>query len=185
MSHSDPGSLRRTGAAAVDADPFWSAVRRRHPDVDLVLLSPSADDPPPATGPGTARAETAAVAAAWDLLAPDVADAAGAVAPAARWRRHGAGHRFELQAALTGLGQRRGTALLRASVVVLGSAGWLLSPRTRRGLPALTATDAHVVLRAEAGPGATVLTLRGVPVRVDEGDRDRAVRDLRTERSWE
>ncbi|MGB0099939.1 MAG: hypothetical protein WBP61_06630, partial [Nocardioides sp.] len=54
-------------------DPFWDAVHRRHPDVDLVLLAPGR--PGDAT-PAPPSAEDAAV----DAAEPAVVDAALAAA---------------------------------------------------------------------------------------------------------
>jgi hypothetical protein len=66
-------------AARVAADPFWSVVRRRHPDVELVLLPPSEAVPEPipetvpAPIPETSAEEATVVCAArvaglWDRL---------------------------------------------------------------------------------------------------------------------
>ncbi|MFC5179280.1 hypothetical protein [Nocardioides taihuensis] len=58
------------------ADPFWASVRRRHPDVDLVLLPP---EPPPAGPPTDPRGD--------DEAAALVATARAAVEEAARTLR--------------------------------------------------------------------------------------------------
>lgn len=66
-------------AAQVAADPFWSVLRQRHPDVELVLLPPAGPTGPaelvepaapiPGTGAEQATAECAArVAQLWDRL---------------------------------------------------------------------------------------------------------------------
>lgn len=39
------GPFRKVDPRVVDDDPFWSVVRRRHPDVDLVLLPDAPGDP--------------------------------------------------------------------------------------------------------------------------------------------
>lgn len=178
--------LRRADRAVVDDDPFWGAVRRRHPDVDLVLLGPESDPPAAPPDPEEARRQVAAVTTAWDLVAPLVRRAAPKTPPpAARWRRHGAGHRFEVQVALVDVGAERGTALLRGMLVALGEHGWGLAPTTRRDLAVLVASDGVVRLRAEAGAGATVLTLRGRAVRIDAADRDAALSEAWGEQSWQ
>ncbi|MBM7517360.1 hypothetical protein [Nocardioides nitrophenolicus] len=85
-------------AAQVAADPFWSVVRRRHPDVDLVLLPPAAapeeSEPEPApTSVADASAECLArVAELWDLLVggtvPDEQRSAWTTGPAPGLMRH-------------------------------------------------------------------------------------------------
>ncbi|MEO9324454.1 hypothetical protein ABFT23_13245 [Nocardioides sp. C4-1] len=56
-------------AAQVADDPFWSVVRRRHPDLDIVLLPPDdATGPPPDDAPAP-LVEPAAEAARADGLA--------------------------------------------------------------------------------------------------------------------
>jgi hypothetical protein len=67
-------------AARVAADPFWSVVRRRHPDVELVLLPPAvapdeavSDAPATAVGVEDATAECLArVAGLWQQVVGDV-----------------------------------------------------------------------------------------------------------------
>lgn len=60
-------------------DPFFAPVRRRHPDVDVVLLPP----PPPPARPGPAAEEAVAAASSrvattaeglWPVVAPDTAE---------------------------------------------------------------------------------------------------------------
>lgn len=160
MAHT---TFRPVDPAVLDADPFWSAVREQHPELDVILLP--ATEPEPDAAPAQPieelRAAAADLIAAWRLLQPLVHEADAADpdrGPSVRWEHHDADVLI-LQRALKGIGQDAGTELLRTTVSVLGRAGWLLRPGTRRGLPLLDAISGRLHLDAVAGPGATVLTL--------------------------
>ncbi|TIC86292.1 hypothetical protein E8D34_11490 [Nocardioides sp. GY 10113] len=166
------------------ADAFWSEVRRRRPEVGLVLLPPWRGDHPAPAGAAEGRAAAAEVVAGWRLLATalagtDAADELSAVAPSVGWRPHGDLHRFVVQRAVRGLGATGGAGLLRTLVSALGEDGWRLAPRTRRGLPVLEATDGRIALQGQAGPGATVLTMHGRPLAVPLAARRSSAAEVR------
>lgn len=91
-----------------------------------------------------------------------------------------------LRKALTGVAQDEGTNLLLSCLLHLGEQGWALHPGARDGLPMLRATDGQVAVEAVAGPGATVVTLTSVPLRVS-ADVAQVVKDeVRAEvASWQ
>lgn len=162
MTEANPGRFHRVDPAVVEDDPFWSVVRRRHPDVDVVVLPPDrAEDPDQQAPLDLVRASADAVIEAWRLLRPLVLVAGETDVPSVRWGTSGAGSALIIEKAVAGLGQDDGTDLLRAVALTLGRAGWRLRPTTRDDLPALDATDGRTDLRAVAGPGATVLTIAG------------------------
>lgn len=187
MSEANPGRFHRVDTTVVDRDPFWSVVRHRHPDVDIVLM-PEDDDADP--GPGVplerVREEADAAIEAWRLLRPLVLAADEPAGPSVRWGSRDAGGALIIEKAVAGIGQADGTDLLRAVTVVLGRAGWRLRPTTRDGLPALDATDGRLDVRADAGPGATVLTIATGLLPVDADVRDTVVAGVREElSSWQ
>ncbi|TWH03207.1 hypothetical protein L615_001200000760 [Nocardioides sp. J9] len=190
------GLLRRVDPRAVDDDPFWSAVRQRHPDVDLVLLPPpgaagaaggdrgdGADRAAGARGiPGPVLDEVArALADAWRAIAPVVAAAGADDPPSVAWRGRPGGHALVVQKALPGTGLERGTAVLRSVAGRLGGDGWLLRPSSRGEVAVLAARGPAAELRGEAGPGATVLTLAGPVLPVGREERARVREEVR---SW-
>lgn len=185
---SDLGHFRKVDPAVVDGDPFWSVVRRRHPDVDIVLLPDDAAppaDPPPSVDPAALAAVVDRVLATWTLLAPLVAADGEEAAPTVRWAQGRDGHALLVEKGIRGLGADGGTALLRAIAVALGQEGWRLAPGRRQELPLLRATDGLLDLEAQAGPGATVLTLASGVLPVTEPDRSSAqARVVEAVASW-
>lgn len=170
----DLGLLRRVDPAVVDDDPFWSVVRRRHPDVAIVLV-PDDPSPPREAGPSLAPEALSAVGervvATWALLAPLVAADGEHVEPTVDWSPAGDGHALVVETAVRGLGQDGGTDLLRSVVRTLGEHDWRFAPGSRAGLPLLRATDGLLDLEGVAGPGAVVLTLATGVLPVSETER--------------
>lgn len=170
----DLGLLRRVDPAVVDDDPFWSVVRQRHPDVAIVLLP---DDPGPPGGvsrslaPETLTAVGERLVATWAVLAPLVAAGGDQVEPTVAWSPVDDGHALVVETAVRGLGQDRGTDLLRAVLGALGERDWRFAPGSRAGLPLLRATDGLLDLEGVAGPGAVVLTLATGVLPVTEPER--------------
>ncbi|MCX6402134.1 MAG: hypothetical protein NTX33_19655 [Propionibacteriales bacterium] len=187
MTEAIPGRFHRVDPTVVEDDPFWSVVRRRHPDVEIVLMPD--DDPAPGPGAPVERVREEAVAAigAWRLLRPVVLAVVDEPAePSVRWSSRTAGDALVIEKAVAGIGQEDGTDLLRAVTVVLGRAGWRLRPTTRDGLPALDATNGRIDVRADAGPGATVLTIATGLMPVDADVRDAVAAGVREElSSWQ
>jgi hypothetical protein len=176
MDNAELGTLHKVDPGVVDDD-FWSVVRRRHPDVDLVLLAPDHPDDPflPAPGPvapEVVRVVAAAVHAAWHTLVPLLVERGVVDLPAVRWAPRGGGHALLVTKAVRGIGQDPGADLLGDVAEVLGRRGWRLAPGRRSGHPLLRATDGIVDLEAEAGPGATVLRLATGVIAAQEQDRD-------------
>lgn len=181
---SDLGHFHKVDPAVVDDDPFWGVVRRRHPEVDIVLLPddpPPAEDPPRRIDPDALAAVVDQVVATWAVLAPLMAAGGAPATPSVDWAPAPDGHALLVEKGVRGLGADGGTALLRAIAVGLGQQGWRLSASRRQGLPLLRATDGLLDLEAQAGPGATVLTLATGVLPVTEADRaaarDRVVRE--------
>lgn len=164
----------------VDDDPFWSVVRQRHPAADLVLL-PAAGPPGPAA---TLAADVLGdvvrgLVDAWRLLAPIAASAGEHGPPVVSWRARPGGHALVVQKALRGIGTEGGVEALRSVAGILGRRRWLLRPSRRGAVTALDARGGLVDLRAEAGAGATVLTLATGVLAVGAEDRARVVEEVR------
>lgn len=186
MTEANLGRLRRVDPTVLEDDPFWAVVRRRHPDVDIVLMPDDDTTPGPGASVERVRAEADAAIEAWRLVRPLVLAADESAAPSVRWGRRDAGDALIIEKAVVGIGQPDGTDLLRALAVVLGRAGWRLRPTTRDGRPALDATDGRLDVRAEAGPGATILTIATGLLLVDAGVRDTVAASVREEvASWQ
>lgn len=171
---SDLGHFRKADPAVIDDDPFWSVVRRRHPDLDIVLLPP---DPAPADVPGSSlapealREVTERVVATWAALVPLIPADGERIDPVVDWSPGDAGHALVVDTAVRGVGQEGGTDLLRRVLGALGERGWRFAPSSRAGLPLLRATDGLLDLEAVAGPGATTLTLATGMLPVTAEDR--------------
>lgn len=150
--------------SSVELSPFWAAVRRRHPDVDLVLLADDAAAPALPAVPVTGDALTAATA-----RVAAYATGAWAVATGAD----------ELLEARLGFGPAEHTvvAAARASIPLSGSpmarleealleAGWRTA-RPRAAVELLLARRPGVELRASyAASGTFSLTVESVPYAV-------------------
>lgn len=181
-------AFRRADPRILDDDPFWSRVRRRHPDVDVVLVpsdGPGDDPPEEATAtPGEIGSMLATVGELWrSVVRPILAEAGATAPPSIRWRRRPDGGTAIVQKALPGVGQEAGTDLLRALFHALHDRGWSVGPGIGPGtsleLPALRATDGTLVLDAAAGPGATVITLAGPPTSLGTDPALAALDELR------
>lgn len=158
-------------SAVVAADPFWSVVRRRHPDVDIVLLP----DPPPAPvtdglpteDPDQAAARVEAEAAGlWTSLAGDLEPIASA-----RWRSGPTPESLVREVTLhaDGVDAVRGIGLVSRAADALAADGWhTLAPPD--GVPRVLAGRAAGVGRREVqvlhAPATSrlVLRLRSEPV---------------------
>ncbi|HWJ65340.1 MAG TPA: hypothetical protein VNT31_01565 [Nocardioides sp.] len=174
MSDLDHTTFQRAGDATLADDPFWSAVRQRHPDVDIVLLPADGETSVPApVVPSDVVGEVATgVLATWFVLAALIADHADAGAPTVRWAAADGGHALLLTASASGIGEEAGVGLLRDIALVLGGRGWRLAATRRAGRPLLRATDGLLDLEAEAGAGATAVRLATGVLSVAEADRD-------------
>jgi len=180
-------AFRRVDPRTLDDDPFWSRVRRRHPDVDVVLVPPDRSDAAPSLPSATPATPNeigtmlSAVGELWRSVVRPLLDGAGATAPPSiRWRRRADGCSVVVQKALPGVGQEVGTDLLRALVHALHDRGWSIDPGTAAGeLPALRASDGTRLLDAVAGPGATVVTLAGPSISLGTDPAATTLNELR------
>ncbi|AIY18577.1 hypothetical protein GUY44_22375 [Pimelobacter simplex] len=168
--------LHRADDDVVADDPFWSVVRRRHPDLTVVLLPEEPPDDRPPTPPDEARARATRLAQAWAALAPVLA-ATGVpgvtvTPPSVRWAVRDDGEALVLDKALPGAGPE----LLAATALRLGERGWRLRPGSRGGAARLDATDGHLELTGRSGAAATTLSLAAPAVRLPDDVR-REVRD--------
>lgn len=177
--------MRRVDPTVVDDDPFWRVVRRRHRDVDVVLLPPP-DDAGPTThdvelpvDPQVVRTLATSAAEAWGEIAGLMAQRDRPAAPTVRWASGSGGtggHALLMTRSLCGIGEDAGADLLRDIAFRLGEHGWRLEATRRDGRPLLRASNGLLDLEGEAGAGATVVRLATGVMPVAEPDRS-AVRD--------
>lgn len=140
---------------------FWAAVRRRHPDVDLVLL---ADEQPPPTGEASEADLDAAIerVAAYASGAWAVATgAADALVPALRF-----GPREDTVVARVQVAARYAASPVPALAAALAEAGWVLASPPA-ALELLLARRSGVELKATfASAGVLTLTVTSAPLLV-------------------
>ena len=135
MDEAFPGRARQVDPAVIDDDPFWSVVRRRHPDVDVVILPPDAPDGPdapvdsaaPAVDADALNAVAAGLVAAWREVADLLAELGETDGPGLRWAARADGHALVIEKGVRGLGTDGGGDLLRAVAFRLGERDWRLS----------------------------------------------------------
>ncbi|WP_162794555.1 hypothetical protein [Nocardioides houyundeii] len=173
MDAGTDGSDHESGHEAVSQDPFWSVVRRRHPDIDVVLLPPAAGGSAE-TPPGVAVQEPETVATHADesvrrTWARLVGDHASAVRVETRWLPGGAPDRIRRETTLTaeGVETSAGVRRLREAIGLLEGDGWhvFVPPR---GVPRLNAGQGADQAAAEdaelaAGLGRRELLMVLVP----------------------
>lgn len=163
----------------VAADPFWSVVRRRHPDLDVVVLPPvdgAVPDPPDDVVPSDAEQVAAAADAdvrdrCRELVGeePDEVEARWTSGEVRGTRRR------ETTARLPGVDDVRAIGLLLRAEEALRSEGWhVLSPsdgipRVLAGRPAELGRE-ELQLLAPPGRGM-VLRVRGGSVLLQERPR--------------
>lgn len=192
VSREDPQNQPRVrdAATAVAEHPLWSVVRRRQPDIDLILLPPERPQPDQSAvlqqTESEVRAEVDRLADVWRRLATLVPTTGDFSPPSVSWRAQGDQHALVVQKAVRAIGQEAGTELLRSVAGSLAEVDWRFVAGSRRGMPVLRAVDRpggpHLLLHAEAGPGATVLTLRTRPMTAAPDVRSLIAAEVR---SWQ
>ena len=139
-----PSDAPLQGAAAAEIvanDPFWSVVRRRHPDVDIVVLPP--DDAPDLTpAPDATPVHTGAARADFEADVADLWDRLGQPAdrPLVRWTTAPNRGAVALEGRLTAedVDPDDAPVVLRRAAERLADAGWhVLVPPD--GVPRLSA----------------------------------------------
>ncbi|GGO74145.1 hypothetical protein [Nocardioides deserti] len=149
-----PFSTGEEAVARVAADPFWSVVRRRHPDLGVVVLPPTAAARPtedevaalPEVDPSeeTARVESLAV----DLWTVLVGDEPGEVATRRTAGRARGTVRVETTVRLAGIDPTGGVAVVSRAEDTLVRDGWhVLAPPD--GMPRVLAGRGEGVAREE------------------------------------
>ncbi len=158
--------------APIGPDPFWSVVRRRHPDVDIVLLPADAPAVPrdqparPVADVEAAATETDEVARGWwRALVDDEVPA-----PAGRWLPGSAREVVRREAALAreGLDPVATTTRVQEAAEALSRDGWhVLAPAD--GMPRVMASrpsGEEVLLLLVPATGRLLLRLRTGPLDV-------------------
>lgn len=147
-------------------DPFFDELRRRQPDIDIVVLPPDvtpADAPVPEQGAETAYAEE--VEAALDDLALRSGLRGGD--RLGRWRRtRGGAHRFRARLAYDDLTPQESIALLRAVRDALVAApGWDARPVPGGGARLVaTGPGGRLTVSAHATPSTHLVEVTGPEV---------------------
>lgn len=160
-------------------DPFWSVVRRRHPDVDIVLLPPEdSSDLTPAPGDTPVhtddkRAEfTREVTALWHLF--DQGDGR----PVVRWTAAPVRGAVALEGRITAeVSPDDATAALRRAIERLTTEGWHVlaapdgTPRVAAGQARSTGRRTVQLVRLPAR-GQLLLIVRSEPIPVTRNTMD-------------
>lgn len=164
-----PFSTGEAAEARVATDPFWSVVRRRHPDVDVVVLPPTAPAQPGAgevaalpevdAAEEAARVEQAAVG----LWAALVGEEPGEVATRRTSGRARGTARVETTVRLGGVDPAGGVAVVSRAAEGLAGDGWdVLAPPD--GMPRALAGRGEGMAREELqlvhDPAAARIVLR-------------------------
>lgn len=146
-------------------DPMFAELRRRHPDVEVVLLpSPTPADHPPLAGPGQVRALRSHVDAVLAALSTDLGLDADRTVRLWWQQAHPLCHRRVVRAGFTDeTGGRAPVDLLRAAGDALVALGWDARPAAD-GSPRLRAVAGPVEVVAEATPVALAVRLTSEPV---------------------
>lgn len=172
--------VRRGTRAELDREPFFAAVRRRHPDVDIVALrgEPDADPAGPPARRGDpevvdvqearrCRAEAEALLVdLFELLTPGLDQAAEA--PVSGWRGAGSGELIaETSVRLPGVDEAAGRASLDTAAGNLLARGWRVD-RPEGGAPRIVAQRDQISVQVTWWPpvAAYDITVRTDPVRV-------------------
>lgn len=147
------------------ADPMFSEVRRRHPDVDVVLLpSPEPGAHPPLAGPGQVRALRSHVDAVLTTLSGHLALEPDQTVRLWWQQAHPLCHRRVVRAGFGDpTGERTPVDLLREAADALVALGWDARPAAD-GSTRLRATAKPVELVAEATPVALAVRLTSEPL---------------------
>ncbi|BDZ38912.1 hypothetical protein [Microbacterium suwonense] len=159
----------------IDADPFWSVVRRRHPNLDIALLPPTPPAPtlsglPPRSPEPFARSHLADSDAVWARLVGH-----GMPQTATRWipgpTRDSVRHLVTLT--LDGVDSALGLGHLRGTADLLVTDGWrVFTPPT--GMPRVTADhdgelgDEHLLIGYAPETRRLFLRLTSTGLPVDE-----------------
>lgn len=144
---------------------MFGELRRRHPDVDIVLLpSPDPGDHPPLAGPGQVRALAAHVDAVLSAVAGQLGLRPDQTVGLWWQQAHPLCHRRVVRASFTDeTGDRTPVVLLRDAADALSALGWEVRPAADRS-PRLRALAGPVELVAEATPAALAVRLTSEPV---------------------
>lgn len=176
--------FRRADPQVVEDDPFWSRVRRRHRDADIVLLpTPTpAPDGPAAADEASVRAAVADTLSVWRAVRSVLRTASDG--PQVRWAVDGDRHRLVVQKAAGPTRDDPIAAVIGAVMRLWAGRSWGLQPVERPGVRGVEATDGRSVVVCVTGPAATVLTVRGPTVPVEAGLRGSVLEELRGDASW-
>ena len=183
--------LRRGTRTELDREPFFAAVRRRHPDVDIVLLRGEPDVGPADSPTQRGDPETVDVAEArrrrteaeallddlLELLASGLDQAAEA--PVSGWRGSGPGELVaETSVRIPGVGEAAGHEALKVAADNLLARAWRVD-RPEGGAPRVTAHRDRTSVAVTWWPpvAAYGVVLRTDPVRVGA----EAARELKSE----
>lgn len=169
--------VRRATRTELDREPFFAAVRRRHPDVDIVLL-PGEPDADPLAQRGDpeiievaearrrrAEAEVLLIDLL-ELLTPGLNQAAEA--PVSGWRGSGPGKLIaEISVRIPGVGEAAGHATLKTAAGNLLARGWRVG-RPAGGAPRIVAQHDQTSVQVTWWPpvAAYDITVRTDPIRV-------------------
>lgn len=161
------------------ADPFFEALRERHPDIDIVMLAPS-PEPAPVEDPvdaGDAREMAGSVREAFESLRPVLRDGES-LEPVHSWRpAPTGGWSFTSRVALRGVGDESGREQLRRIASALHERGWAVRAKDSGTLVVLQCTNGWMDVEARTGAAATTVVAASPPVAI----RDTDLEELRTE----
>ena len=166
----------------LEADPFYRELRRRHPDIDIVLLPEAPPDaaaaaseaPPLPPEPAAVRQDLGdSFDTWWSVLTGLGMAPPGAVS---RWRAGTSDDEIFAERVLRTPAVADGSTLLLDAAAALAARSWDVHV-PRGGVPRLMAEHAGRTLTLSMWDGAATLTLRSEPYAVDAATRRALLRE--------
>jgi hypothetical protein len=157
----------------LEVDPFYRELRRRHPDVDIVLLpevppETAVDIPEAAPLPADPAITLQDLSASFDTLWAILTSLPATSGEDPRWRAGTSDDQIFAERVGRSVGVTDGSALLLDAAAALGARSWDLRV-PRGGVPRLLAENAGRSLTLSVWDDAVTLTVRSLSYAVEAG----------------